>query len=149
MVYLGEMLMSDLINEVSHYDKNGNYTVSKKTSRIVFTHDNLTLEIYDEENLLGFKLTGEVAGKNIYIVHDSDNYDRQNNKYRQIFDEARLDAIHIAHTFLEGRIRTKIVEKKGLFKTRKKILITIPDSRGNECTYDSMTVNTTNFYEGA
>lgn len=141
--------MSSLVNEVSHYDKHGNYTVSKKTSRIVFAHDDLTLEIYDEGNLLGFKLTGEVAGKNIYIVRDSDNYDRENNKHRQIFDEARLDAIHVAHAFLEGQIRMKVVEKKGLFKTRKKILVMIPDSKGNERTYDSMAVNTTNFYEGA
>lgn len=136
------------LNIVQEVVKLGTAYISGQTDKsVTLKKGELSLGVYDKENLVGFKLTGDLDGASVCIVHDTDNYSRSNPKYEYMYDDARKDALHVATQFLEDKITVKKKEEKKFFRVKQVQKVCIPNQKGQINEYEPLTVNTTNFFE--
>lgn len=122
--------------------------VKRDAYRVTLSKHDIVLDVYDKDNLLGFTLSGEIDGKSVYIVRDTDNYPRTNDKYKDLYADAEADALHVAKMFKDDRIQIVAKTADGLFWKKRKMLVIIPDEKGNDITYVSPVVNSVNFLKG-
>lgn len=137
--------MSKILNEVESIC--GNYITANQPNSLKIKNGKLDLEVYDNNNLLGFKLTGRAGGKSILIVHDSDNYDREKVEFNDLYSDVEKDIRHIAKAYVNNKITVNIVSEKRLFGKKQVLYVAIPNATGKLIEYQSLTVNTTNFFE--
>ena len=143
---MGEVQMkSELIDRVAKAQ--ANYLKEQTSSHVLLQKDGLTLDIYDRDNLLGFKLSGTIDGVNVYIVHDTDNYARDNPKYAYMYEDTAKDVLHIVKQFADSEIRLKKKNVKKFFKKKQIETVIVPNMKGELNEYAPTTVNTTNFFE--
>lgn len=138
-------MASSIIQEIANL--NTTYVKKQDADSVTFQASDMMLEVYDKDNLLGFKLTGKLDGTDVYIVHDTDNYARNNASYADMYKDARRDSMHIVKQFIGDRIRLKTKTKKGFFREKQITVVTIPDEKGRIKEYGPLTVNTVNFFE--
>lgn len=139
--------MSKIITEIASSINKG-LIERQDSNQLLLSRGDISLDIYDKANLVGFKLTGTIQGLNVYIVNDTDNYDRANDKYKHLFDEVEIDVRHVAKMFAQGRIKVDVRKKRSWFRDKNVLVVTIPNANGDDCTYGGLTVNTTNFFRG-
>lgn len=140
--------MSDLIERLAK-DFDEQHTIYKDNNKIVFSIEDLKLSVYDKENIMGFTLEGSANGRDVYVVHDTDNYDRKNPEYKYIYDEAAIDSRHIVSMFLKHRIKTKLTTEKKFLREKKVLQIIIPDQEGRDHIYQNPAINITSFYKAS
>ena len=128
---------------------NKKWLINNDGNKATLTNEGLTLEIYDQDNLVGFTLSGTIGGCPVYIVHDTDNYPRRDPAYRSLYDEVRHDTIFVSEQFINNSIRVTVEENTGwLGRKKKAAFVVIPNRNGVDVTYKSPNVNTSNFFDG-
>lgn len=142
---MGEMLVSKILKEIEQ--NYSDYAAVNSPSSLKIKKGDLDLEIYDDNNLVGFKLTGTVGRRSILVVHDSDNYDRNNPEFKELYDDVEKDIRHIVKVYINNAITVEAIVKKKLWKKKQSLYVVIPNAKGERIKYDALTVNTTNFFE--
>lgn len=137
--------MSKILKEIERNYSNDVIASSQDSLKI--KKGDLDLEIYDSNNLVGFKLAGTVGHKSILIVHDSDNYDRNNSEFNELYDDVEKDIRHIVNVYTNNAITTETTTEKKIWSKKLTLHVIIPNTKGDRTRYDALTVNTTNFFE--
>lgn len=135
--------MGQLISDIK--EKYELQAVDIADSEVMLLRNGLRLRVYDKGSLLGFTLENDGDGRSVYIVHDTDNYPRDNKRFNDMYEDAHLDALHVADMLMSDKIAVKSLVKKGLFRNKTHYSVMIPDKLGLNNWYDGVVVNAVSF----